>query len=85
MFALPTAVVREPTHGLCACASFHLATWLDMGQGLRSLTTLSGTTTNKHNSFLAYLVSVCSATEWGPPAARGPLGRWLLFPLFKSQ
>lgn len=31
-------------------------------------------TTNKQSSSLAYLVSVCSATERGPPAASAPSG-----------
>lgn len=43
-----------------------------------------GTTTNKQSSSLAYLVSVCSATEWELQLPTAPSGTGPL-PSFKSQ
>lgn len=57
---------RGPRAGKCSSSRPPGQTW-DRASG--SLATPLGTTTHKQNASLAYLVSVCSATEWGPPAA----------------
>lgn len=61
---------------------FHYATWSDIGQGVSQHP--KGTTTNNQSSSLAYLVSVCSATERDLQLPTAPSGTVPL-PSFKSQ
>lgn len=72
---------RRTRQSVCA-VFFHLATRSDIGQG--GLTTPKGTTTNKQSSSLAYLVSVCSATERELQLPTAPQAR-VLFPLLSHS
>lgn len=74
---------QENPPQFCVCSVFfHHATRSDIGQGVSRPP--KGTTTNEQSSSLAYLVSVCSATERElqlPTAPQAPV----LFPLLSHS